>query len=631
MDRKFGTATPARLDLRVVRLCKVYLPDEVAFRTAQQFDIGRFTVLFGKNNAGKTTILDYIYLMFARRAPEAGEARLRGADSSTSADKQIGYNVGAAYVELEPEFAFDRAVLSAFPQWEPAEAGAIRFEILPPRQVCYSSVYNSPKPELWFTDVREFYEGILQEIYDAPGGVDVDYELDEQQRSEDGPFPKPLLLGWEAHGINTWVTAAVGELVEQRIRQARPGYDHWLEWMDTGDDEEFTYRVRPEVIGCVKQLAALATDLLPDFLDGEVRAFFHIPKGWDEAPAIELNYRDRGRLDRIESFGRGASRWIGIAVQVALRIMRGDSAITALDPAVVGRFSGQVLFVDEPEAHLHHSAVASVVRWCSRMVRSGFNVVAASHHEEFLRASGEEVTFVKVTREKGHSAARTITTTATSTLQELADEIGMHPGAALSLHRAILFVEGPLDEAVLDEFAGGALDAAGVTIIPIHGTKNLEGLIDGEFTARLGIKTGVLTDNTNTASMWDRSNNKRKQEEKKVVRLIQRFEDQGLLPPKPFGVIEDDLLFALPAEAIGSYIGGNFPGWHELREECRAAEGRGMSESVDWKKYALEQYRLPITTADGVRRIVRSLDLSGVELPSIRNVVDEVIAWAKEP
>ena len=56
-----------------------------------------------------------------------------------------------------------------------------------------------------------------------------------------------------------------------------------------------------------------------------------------------------------------------------------------------------------------------------------------------------------------------------------------------------------------------------------------------------------------------------------------------------------------------------------------------MSESVDWKTYALEHYRLPITTADGVRRIVRALDLAGVELPSVRKVVYDIIAWATDP
>lgn len=31
---------------------------------------------------------------------------------------------------------------------------------------------------------------------------------------------------------------------------------------------------------------------------------------------------------------------------------------------------------------------------------------------------------------------------------------------------------------MLDEFAGPALDVAGVTLIPIHGTRNLQGLVD---------------------------------------------------------------------------------------------------------------------------------------------------------
>jgi predicted ATP-dependent endonuclease of OLD family len=247
---------------------------------------------------------------------------------------------------------------------------------------------------------------------------------------------------------------------------------------------------------------------------------------------------------------------MAVAVQVALRVMEQDPQITALDVVGPKAFSGHVLFVDEPEAHLHPSAVASVVRWCQRMVRCGFMVVAASHHEEFLRASGDEMTFVKVSRdaETSCTTARTLLSAATPLLQELATEVGMHPATALSLHRAILFVEGPLDAAVLDEYAGPAFDTAGVTIIPIHGTRNLEGLIDGEFTTRLGIKTGVLTDNTITATIWERSNTKRSGEEKKLVRLLKRFDDQGLPPPDLFGVSEEDLLFALPAEGIRQHF-----------------------------------------------------------------------------
>jgi hypothetical protein len=635
-------------------MCKVYVPGfERSLQVAQQFEVGAFTVLFGKNNAGKTNLLEDIYLMLATQPPRDGEARIRRVSSDRGRpyllrrEQLVGQPVGAVYVELEPGLEFDNTVLQSIPEhWEPVEADTLRFGQLPFRQVCYAST-DREQPELWFTEVREFYEqaaegftvvGFREEV----GEEDFIYEIEEQQRSQEGPFPRPLFLGWEFHEIDKWVTSAVAKLTAlPQIWGRRTG---WIEPIEE-DQPVRTWRVRHEVGFRLEQLASLASDLLPDFLDGSIRASFHVPTEWQALPEVQLSYHERpndqGRA--LEHFGRGASRWMGIAVQIALWIMEGDTQTVALD-ATSGRiFSGRVLFVDEPEAHLHHSAVASVVRWCNRMVGCGFNVMAASHHEAFLRASCDDVTFVKVSRGfledrdfQGFSprlstSARTIPMTATSTLQDLADEVGMHPAAALSLHRAILFVEGPLDEAVLDEYAGPALDAAGVAIIPIHGTKNLEGLIDGEFTTRLGIKTGVLTDNTNAATIWDRSNRKRSGEEIKLVRLLKRYEDQGIPPPTPFGVPEDDLLFALPEEAIRDFLKGPFPGWHLLVKECRAAEGSSGSDSVDWKLYAQKQYRLPITTGDGVRRIIRALDLAGVELPSLRGVVREIIDWANQP
>jgi hypothetical protein len=148
-------------------------------------------------------------------------------------------------------------------------------------------------------------------------------------------------------------------------------------------------------------------------------------------------------------------------------------------------------------------------------------------------------------------------------------------------------------------------------------------------TTRLGIKTGVLTDKTVTATMRDRSGKKRSGEEKKLVKLIKRFEEQGVPPPVLFGVPEDDMLFALPTEAVQGYLKGPFPNWQELREECRGAEGGGPSDSVDWKSYAETRCALPITAETGVRSIIRALDLAGIDLPSIRAVVNDVIVWAK--
>lgn len=391
----------------------------------------------------------------------------------------------------------------------------------------------------------------------------------------------------------------------------------------------------PAIHSRLDQLASLATDLLPDFVDDPIRARVIEPANWEFSTKVGLYYGDYSDMNVIEvdAAGCAAARWAAAALQIAVHLMAEYPDIMRLHDLGPKGFSRHILLIDEPEAHLHPSAAASVVRWCQRMVQHGFTVVAASHHEEFLRAPADEVTLVHVIRtiwDDGSycTDARTLDAPTTAQLQRLAADVGMHPAIALSLHRAILFVEGPLDEAVLDEYAGPQLDAAGIIIIPIHGTKNLEGLIDGEFTPRLGIKAGVLTDNTVTATMWDRSGKKRTGEEKKLVKLINRFADQGLPPPDLFGVPEDDLLFALPAEAIREYLKGPFPGWHELRDECCAAEGLGRSDSPDWKSYAETRYRLPITNATGVRSVVRALDLAGVELPSIRAVVDEIIVWA---
>lgn len=141
---------------------------------------------------------------------------------------------GAIYVELEPDLEFDHGVLESFPRWEPVKEGAVRFGPLPHRQVCYGAVVEGlpPRPpELWFTDLSEFYREILSKIVDG-SWKGFDYELDEQQRRTptrrsrtpersslrptspggNGPFPEPLFLGWEFHEIDTLVTEAIAEI-----------------------------------------------------------------------------------------------------------------------------------------------------------------------------------------------------------------------------------------------------------------------------------------------------------------------------------------------------------------------------------------------------------------------------------
>lgn len=563
------------------------------------FDAGRLTVLFGKNNAGKTNIVEAVYGLLS-----GDTSKFRPA--ANSRDTHL---FGGLWVELEQGDRYDDAV-----------AVALGVDI------------SEPGPHYARIGGRSLFVGDPHGLASIDEPDSVDEMWDGLRVAEvEGPRPHVILLDWKFENLHE----PFGECAAGLASRSPDSPNRWA-WLESVGDAagEIRYRVPKELEKAVRDLAELTTDLLPDFVEGSVRAHVTSPTLWDRFPKVILEFEERGATqcaDVVELAGSGAARWIAAAVQMAIHLMSENPTLTALRPAENRFLSGHVILLDEPEAHLHPSAVASVRRWCHRMVRHGATVVAASHHEEFLRSAGDDLTLVHVTRDEDmvRSRARALSSNAVPVLRELAIDIGMHPAAALSLHRAVLFVEGPLDVAVLDEFAGLHLDAVGVMLVPVHGTKNLEGLVTGEVVTRLGLAIGILTDATDPLTMGERSRRRLSSEEKKVLRIVELSEAQGLQTPRCFGVEEDDLLFAMPRAGVIDYLGRDFPEWRDLIREAREAVGASPSESVNWKQFALERYGLPIIDPEGVREVVRALDLAGVAMPSLTQVVDEVTAWVR--
>lgn len=594
------------------------------------FEASPFTVLFGKNNTGKTNILEAVYdVVHSQNFKAYTDVVLHGDPSPTRRRdfyEELG-SYGALFVELDAGVSFDATVVGAIPKTN-TNVAAVR--------VAFTD------GGLFAIDPTDSYARLHASLQagDNVGALTAEPAITFFEGLEpiDAPTLTALLLDWQFNELNKDISTALSRLVSVTGDYGSA----WLEPFDLPGIGTF-YRHRQDMMDRLYQFATLTTDLLPDFLDGAVEASVNPPTIWERSPKVVLEYAERGRgelthplfgsaveVGHVEGLGHGAARWIAAAAKVALRLITDHRDVASLRDLEL-RGTGYVLLVDEPEAHLHPSAVASIVRWCHRMVSHGFTVVVASHHDEFLRIPGDEATLVHVTRDANrvHTNARTLPVSTTTRLQELADDIGMHPASALSLHRAILFVEGPLDEAVLDEYAGLELDAAGVKIIPIHGTRNYEGIISAELISGLGIKTGVLFDNTIPETMGARPKKKRSGEENKLVKLLSLFDQQDLPAPAIFGVPEDDLLWALPADAIREHVNDSFPGWKTMLDESREASGMGPSDSVDWKTYGLENYDLPINSPTGVRSLVRLLDLQTVEMPSIRAVVDQIVHWSK--
>lgn len=598
-----------------MRLSKVVLLD---YKTidAMAFEAAPLTVLFGKNNAGKSNIMSAIYDVL-----EPESAREKTGEHGRLANK------GAFVCLLDENVGFDDEVSSAVGE-------VVELSNNPAVAFLDSSQSHRLLPADP-TDLYLTYHRLAKEHVASEGVEEIWERISEVTTA--GPRLSAVAVDWEFAEIHTRVDAAIAELADEYLFETPDGRKGSAKhlfgaiWLEPSGDG---WRVRPAMTECAARLSALASDLLPDFLDGAIDVDIQPPFVWHAGGQTNVGYVERSgprRWDQADAYGQGTARWLAAAVQIAIHLMGRYPELSNLRDTTPKQFSGSILLIDEPEAHLHPGAVASTVRWCRRMVELGFTVVVASHHDEYLRAAGHDVSLVHVTRDNasGRTEARSLPSARTTRLLELAQDVGMNPAVALALHRAVLFVEGPLDEAVLLEYAELELDAGGVKVIPIHGTKNLEGLVAVELVTELGINMGVLTDATDPATMAERSGRKRSSEERKVLKVLQIASEKGLPKPAVFGVSEADLLFALPIEGIRDYLQGPFPEWAALVAECRQALGKGPSDSVNWKAYAQEHYGLPLATAAGVRHIVRALDLASVPLPAIRRVVDEVLDWAK--
>ncbi|MDH3010069.1 ATP-dependent nuclease [Gordonia alkanivorans] len=585
-----------------MKLRDVYLD---GYRTAEgvRFRAAPLTVLFGRNNAGKTNILEAVY---AALHDPATVVRRSHADRS-----------------FTPFGAFEFAMGDASPFDKRVESSLAASGLAPQDHVLF------------------WKEGLAPGVHVDSLTLDFPWQEDQQWLDAATSTIEPQvtlrasMLDWDIQRIHQLVEDSAPKLVRGDAYRGRDA-----PWLTTVRDAEgnFAYRINPAIERIIDQVGSLATSLLPDFVDCSIGCHVTSADLWNSTPRVTLEFNQRGLkqcADTVELAGHGAARWIAAAVQIAIDLLDDHPGLEVVSQLEDGALDGRLLLVDEPEANLHASAVTSVSRWTERMTRYGYTVFVATHHEEFLRNRTIEWELVHITRSEDllYSEARNIEVRTVEQLRELALDVGMPPAAILSLYQAILFVEGPLDEAVLDEYGRLQLDSAGIKIVPIHGTKNLEGVVTGELVTQLHIKTAVLTDATVVGTMYDRSNRKRSSEEKKVLRILEIAARNNVAEPKVFGVPEDDLLFAIPVQAINSeYLKGKkaLPDWKQLVRECRDEQSASPNQSVNWKEYAHRMYGVPLDTEEGVRELVRCVDLAGVALPSISRVLSELQEWVKK-
>jgi energy-coupling factor transporter ATP-binding protein EcfA2 len=372
--------------------------------------------------------------------------------------------------------------------------------------------------------------------------------------------------------------------------------------------EEEANRVAP---GFVKSQGTIGIDVLPVAVWGpgkhRVRATF-----------TEFN-SDRRDLRVI---GAGTGRWAAAALRLASRrLAQGRQVVVDDAGAAVEEESERrrivtqayrapftqtaakvessdapaVYLADEPEAHLHPAALQSVREWLTQLAETAAAVLVATHSTALLDSASELVHRVLVFPGDEGTELRQLSGALAGELARVSAELGITKGEILLMTRLAVFVEGPHDQIILDEWFGDDLRASGIRVFPVHGVDNLPGLADSEIASALGMRMATLSDDTSVRR--PAAKRARTRGESAVYRLRQEAAKTGL-EVKAMGLAQPDILYYLD-EAICRQLAPHFPGWH-----AAAAERAAAAQPPRWKDWIESQYDLPLDR-DNVRSLAR--------------------------
>jgi hypothetical protein len=387
------------------------------------------------------------------------------------------------------------------------------------------------------------------------------------------------------------------------------------------------YRVRHSVLAAAKLIETEANKVAPGFVaeQGTIGIeILPVPMWGGGLPRVRATFTEyEDEVRDLKVVGAGTARWVAAAVRLACRrleagrqVVTDNAGAIVMDEAEKRQIVSQArqepltqravrlepsdaaafYIADEPEAHLHPAALQTVRQWLTRLAATAATVLVATHSTTLLDSTSELVQRVLVTRSQHRTHLRRMTGSLSAELARVADDLGLPRGELLLMTRLALFVEGPHDQIILEEWFGDDLQAAGIHVFPVHGVDNLPGLAESEIIAALGIHIATLSDDTSLSRAS--SGSPRTRGEQAVSRLLAEAARSGL-QVRAIGLDKPDILYYLD-EAICQRTAPAFPGW-----EAAQAERSRRGSRAPWKRWVEDQYALPLTR-ESVRQLART-------------------------
>ncbi len=384
----------------------------------------------------------------------------------------------------------------------------------------------------------------------------------------------------------------------------------WIQ--STQDGNEFTFKINPAIRKAIGFIEARTNAILPSFIAETCSVVLELrhPTRWTaDSQKVGLCIREGDQRVPFRLLSSGVKKYIAISLKLAIQELLTAKKVI-IDPEAEGdedyvfQFAGQdeellelfhlvatrsntLLLVDEPEAHLHPRAVASVAHWLKELSGRTAGVVVASHHPSFFDLRGIGVRRTVLSKRAGTSHLENWSDLTQEAARDLAMDVGLSEGDLFLMSKYFLLVEGPHDAILLNAFYGDLFRNSGIRILPLHGLDRTKSLIESELIWVMGIPMGVLADNVGGLV--------KSHEESQLKRLVREVEAAGR-SIDVWGLPKLDILDYLAPEVVSRFSNGSFTNWDEARNvfsEFPQSAEKGKKK-ISFKEWVAETYDIEL-------------------------------------
>ena len=450
----------------------------------------------------------------------------------------------------------------------------------------------------------------------------------------------------------------ISDRYELRDYLVAAGSDDWkdpevsLRLAGVGDeDDEFSIDQAAEGYKVWIQLALLTAVDLVERLTARLRGFADAVESagddmllaededWDREEVASGLSRSREALsEALEEFRSGRSSLGADLLRMQdLRVVP-PSRISDLTLTLVDLLRPRLYLIDEPERHLHPRLQREAAEWLTRVARrQRSQVVLATHSIPFMGiTAGASYTYL--TRAGvGPALLTPISPRSLDRLDAAADDLGLNRGELLALIKVFLWVEGPMDKAVIEALFAKELRENGIAIAPLSGHGRASALLDAPLLDVTEAKVAVWLDNI-PAEYLERLRRdpgyardaavKEKDERKTLAKLVvQACEQEKEIHPVGGASHAPDVFDLLDDEAIEELF-PDYPGHEAAQAKWADAMDQGRRKG-ERKAFWAQEFKTPINE-ETCRRIAERMRERGRSSPELTAVVENCERLALE-